>query len=92
MDVKRPPINEVALKGLQTAIVDTVTLITKGRSAGLTFAVASHGPDVDPETEIFKTRVLGIRRARAAVKANEELIDDILKQYLIKGEPGHHGV
>ena len=53
------PVNESALKKLQTNIVDTLTFTTSRRSVDLTFAAAAQGKEVDPDIEIFTCRVLG---------------------------------
>ena len=53
------PVNEGALKRSQTVIVDTLTFTTTRRSVDLTFAVAPHGIELDPDVAIFKNRVLG---------------------------------
>ena len=65
------PVNESALKKLQTKIVDTLTFTTTRRSADLTFAVAARGMEVDPDIAIFKNRVLGMRRARVVCEENK---------------------
>ena len=82
------PVNEGAFKRMQTAIVDTLTLTTSRRSVDLTFAVASHGTDVDPDVAIFKNRVLGVRRARITVEANANIVDEIMELYVKQKEPG----
>ena len=82
------PVNEGAFKRLQTAIVDTLTFTTPRMSVDLTFAVASHGTDVDPDVAISKNRVLGLRRARITVEANAKIVDEIMELYLKQKEPG----
>ena len=72
--------NESALKKLQTNIVDTLTYTTTRRSADLTFAVAAHGTEVDPDIAIFKNRVLGMRRARVICEENRKMVDQIMKR------------
>ena len=69
---------------MQTGIVDTLTYNTSRRSAGLRFAAASHGAEVDPDVEVFKRRVLAIRRARVVGRDNKRLVDEILQQHLEK--------
>ena len=82
------PVNERALRKLQTTIVDTLTYNTSRRSVDLTFAAASHGNEVDPDVAIFKNRVLGLRRAKAMGGENERIIESIMEQYGKQKEPG----
>jgi hypothetical protein len=82
------PVNESALKQLQTRIVDTLTFTTTRRSADLTFATAANGKEVDPDVAIFKNRVLGMRRARVICEENRKMIDQIMETYLEAKEPG----
>ena len=82
------PVNESVLNKLQTKIVDTLTFTTTRRSADLTFAVAADGNELDPDIEIFKKRVLGMRRARVVCEENKKMIDQIMKMYLELKEPG----
>ena len=82
------PVNEGALNKLQAAIVDTITFTTGRRSSDLTLSVATNGVEVDPDVIIFKNRVLGMRRAKALGKENEELIENIMEIYSRNKEPG----
>ena len=82
------PINEAALKTLQTRIVDTLTFTTTRRAVDLTLAVASHGTDGDPDGTIFKNRVVSCRRAQVISKENESMMEEIVERYLQNGEPG----
>ena len=50
--------------------------------------MAAHGTEVDPDVNIFKNRVLGIRRAKAIGAENEKLIEEIMEQYSWRREPG----
>ena len=56
------PANEVSLRTLRTSISRTIAYTTAQRSADLTFAVASHGPDLDPDTHICTRRAVAFRR------------------------------
>ena len=84
------PVNETALRTLRTAVTRTLTYTTDQRSSDLTFATASHGPDLDPEMSIFARRAMAVRRFFNKSKANAEKVKCILAVYRSKGEPGMH--
>ena len=67
------PVNESALKKLQTRIVDTLTFTTSRRPVDLTFATASHGKEVGPDVASFTNRVLGLRRAKGMGGGGENM-------------------
>ena len=56
------PANETALRTFRTSITKALAYTTKQRSADLTFATASYGPDLDPDTHIFSRRCVAFRR------------------------------
>ena len=82
------PINESALRTFRTAITKTLTYTTDQRSADLTFATASHGPDLDPEVAIAMRRAVAVRRYISKSEANERMARKIIKNYGAKREPG----
>ena len=82
------PVNETALRKLRTAVTKTVTFTTEQRSSDLTFATASHGPDLDPESSIFARRATALRRFINKSVQNEERVKTIMKAYRNNGEPG----
>jgi hypothetical protein len=84
------PVNETALRTLRTAVSRTLTFTTEHRSADLTFATASHGPDTDPEISIFARRAMAVRRFFNKSKANAEKVKQIMQEYSKRGEPGMH--
>ena len=63
------PANEVSFRTLRTSISKTIAYTTSQRSADLTFAVASYGPDLDPDVHIFSRRAVVFRRY---ITRNEE--------------------
>ena len=82
------PVNETALRQLRTAVTKTVTFTTEQRSSDLTFATASHGPDLDPESSIFARRATALSRFINKSVQNEERVKTIMKAYRKNGEPG----
>ena len=56
------PANEYSLRTPRTSISKTIAYTTSQRSADLTFAVASYGPDLDPDIHIFSRRAVAFRR------------------------------
>ena len=58
------PINETALRTLRPVVTNTRTFTTDQRSSDLTFATASHGPDLDPEISILGRRAMVARRRK----------------------------
>ena len=84
------PVNETALRSLRTAVTRTLTFTTDQTSSDLTFATASHGPDLDPETSIFARRAMAVRRYFNKSKANAEKVRTIMAAYRNKREPGMH--
>ena len=67
-----------------------MTYTTEQRSSDLTFATASHGPDLDPEVSIAARRAVAVRRFISKCKANEDKVQTILEAYRNKEEPGCH--
>ena len=84
------PINETALRSFRTSITRALTYTTEQRSSDLTFATASHGPDLDPEVAIATRRAAAVRRFISKCKANEDKVQAILEAYRNKKEPGCH--
>ena len=56
------PANENALRRFRTSITKTLAYTTEQRSADLTFATCSFGPDLDPDIHIFTKRAVALRR------------------------------
>ena len=81
------PVNEAALRGLRTSIVDTLAYTTKRRSPDLTFACCSRGRDADPDSEIVVKRTLALRRSFAGIAGASELVREIFDIYRQNGEP-----
>ena len=84
------PASEVALRTLRTSITKTLAYTTKQRSSDLTFATASHGPDLDPETHIFSRRAVAFRRYVTRSPNNKAKMKEIFEAYRKAGEPGVH--
>ena len=51
--VESAPVNDKLLQTLRTRFTQALTYTTKQRSADLTFATCSHGPDLDPDVHIL---------------------------------------
>ena len=82
------PVNESAMRTFRSEVANAVTYVTKRRSLDLTYVVASHGTDMDPEVEIYVRRVNSFKRAMVTSKADRQLIETILEIYRAKDEPG----
>ena len=57
------PANESEAAAFRGAIADLLTYNATRRSVDLTFAIASHGSDLDPDIEIASRRVMRFRRS-----------------------------
>ena len=84
------PVKESALRTLRTVITKTVTFTTEQRSSDLTFATASHGPDLDPEASILARRAAAVRRFINTGTHNAERIKTRCQAYKKRKEPGIH--
>ena len=84
------PANERALRTLRTSIAKCLTFTTSQRSADLTFATASAGPDLDPDVSIFSRRAVAFRRFMSRGEGNVRMMEAILQRYRQLGEPGIH--
>ena len=70
------PANEGCLRTLRTRIAKTLTYTTEHRSADLTFATCSHGPDLDPDIHILTKRAVAFRRYYTRTLASQEAVAD----------------
>ena len=84
------PVNETALRTLRTSISKTFTYTTDQRSVDLTFATASNGPDLDPESCIYTRRAVALRRFITKSEANARRVKQIIEMYKRQKEPGIH--
>ena len=73
--------NETALRTLRTSISNTFTYTTDARSVDLTFATASNGPDLDPESCIYTRRAVVFRRFINKSKDIAERVKNIIEMY-----------
>lgn len=82
------PANEVSLRTLATSISKTIAYTTSQRSADLTFAVASYGPDLDPDIHILSRGATAFRRYVTRNEENASKMKEIFEAYARKKEPG----
>ena len=68
------PANEGCLRTLRTRIAKTLTYTTEHRSADLTFATCSHGPDLDPDILFLSKRAVAFRRYYTRTLASQEAV------------------
>ena len=52
------PVNESAVRGLRKEFADAIAFSPTKRSVDFTFAVASYGPGLDPDIQIYVSGVL----------------------------------
>ena len=80
--------NEVSLRTLRTSISKTIAYTTSQGSADLTFAVASYGPDLDPDIHLFSRRAIAFWRYAARNEEHAKKMKEIFEEYARKKEPG----
>ena len=81
------PINDQAQSRFRAAVVDALEKTTARRSLDLVFATTAGNDDLDPETEVLKRSVKGLRRMVARERSMKKLVDDIYRTYHEQGEP-----
>ena len=79
------------MRTFRSEVANAITYVTNRRSSDLTYAVASHGTDIDPEVEVYVRRVNSFKRAIVTSDADRQLINDILEIYRDREEPGISG-
>ena len=72
------PVNESALESLRSSYVDLLTVASIRRSVDLTFPVASHGDDVDPDVDIPYRRAVAFRRGENRKNHTSKLLQENL--------------
>ena len=85
------PANEVGLRALRTSNNNALAYTADQRSADLTFAVASYGPDLDPDTHIFSRRAVAFRRYVTRHPKNAQKMRDFRGIQEKKGAGGSQG-
>ena len=82
------PINEAVMRTFRSEVVNAAAYTTKRRSLDLTYAISSHGADIDPEIEVYVRRVSSFKRAMVTSSGKGKIIDTILEIYQDSKEPG----
>ena len=76
------------IRSLRSAIARTISNGAQHQSIDLTFAVASHGSDLDPVLEIFTRRCMAFRRMTAKYQNSIRNATDTYQLYKQNGQPG----
>ena len=75
-------VSKQALSTYTAAVLSTIGVSAKHRSADLTSALYSHGPDLDPEGHILAQRVVALKRHMVKqVDKGKENIKSVLERY-----------
>ena len=79
------PANELVLQKLRTRLTKTLAYTTEQRSADLTFASCSGGPDLDPDIQILARRAIAFRRFFTR-RADQQEQEDISRGHQLLGD------
>jgi len=85
------PVNENSMRSFRTAVANTLAFTTTRTSLDRTSAIASGSKDMDPDIEVFLRRVLAYKRAKVIDAKTGKMMEDIMKIYRARFEPGCAG-